>query len=131
MSYEIAPLILLSQDRTRMLNFLSDVFEFEIDEQDFLVSHPRLLFRVEEASGQNLSADQNFLTIPQILFNFHLKTEDELNEIVNKFNFFQYRRSESMHQEKMEIIETDKCKTLLIYDIDLRPWRFDFKKALL
>lgn len=120
-------MILFSQDRTRMLNFLSDVFEFEVDEADFSVTNQNFAFIVE--SHQSSSINNN---IPQVQFSFHIKNENELNEIVNKFNFFLYRRGEKLGdtdlQEKIEVSENEYYKSLTILDIDNRPWRFDYMK---
>lgn len=125
MSYEIDPLILYSQDRTRMLNFLSDVFEFEVNEEDFLVFHQNLSFKV-----LNLITNQhNQFNDSRVVFSFRLKTSEEFEEIISKYNFFKYRRGESL-TENIELFEDENCKVLTIKDIDSRPWRFELKKAL-
>ena len=123
MSYEIAPLILYSQDRTRMLNFLSDVFEFEISEEDHLVCNQGLFFKVE-----NYLESKNTDQMPQVQFNFKVNDVFNLDEIVNKYNFFKYRRGENSGRENLELFENEKYKSLTIFDVDNRPWNFIFYK---
>ena len=137
MSYEIAPMILYSQDRTRMLKFLSDVFEFEVEvmnEQNYLVFAGGLSFQVLNASESNLDLSSNSNSL---ILNFRLKSKEEFDEIVNKYNFFKYRRYSESHlethslslDEEMLFFEDNDSKTIIIRDIDHRPWRFELKKV--
>jgi hypothetical protein len=123
MSYEIAPLVLYSQDRTRMLNFLSDVFEFEISEEDHLVCNQGLFFKVENYT-ETINTDQ----MPQVQFNFKVNDVNNLDEIINKYNFFKYRRGDNSGRENLDLFENEKYKSLTIFDVDNRPWNFIFYK---
>jgi len=126
MSYELAPVVLYSQDRNRMLNFLSDVFEFEVNEADYSVSvgavTEAVSFRIE-----NLSIDPRQSVSP-VEFNFKLDSVIDLNELENKFNFFIYRRNEPELFEEMSKAENEREVSIVFYDIDRRPWRFFAKK---
>jgi hypothetical protein len=127
MSYELAPVVLYSQDRNRMLNFLSDVFEFEVNEADFSVSigsiSDSVSFKIE---NQYHDPRQ---TISPIEFNFRLDSVIDLKELENKFNFFIYRRNEPGLFEEMSKSEGEKEVSIVFYDIDRRPWRFFAKKV--
>lgn len=127
MSYELAPVVLYSQDRNRMLNFLSDVFEFEVNEADFSVSigsiSDSVSFKIE---NQYLDQHQS---ISPIEFNFRLDSIFDLKELENKFNFFIYRRNEPGLFEEMSKSEGEKEVSIVFYDIDRRPWRFFAKKV--
>lgn len=126
MSYELAPVVLYSQDRNRMLNFLSDVFEFEVNEADYLVSVGSMSdffsFRIENTTPAPHSS------ISPIEFNFKLPSIIDLEELESKFNFFIYRRNEPELFEEMAKSENDQEVSIIFYDIDKRPWRFFAKK---
>ncbi len=127
MSYELAPVVLYSQDRNRMLNFLSDVFEFEVNEADYSVSvgsiSDSVSFKIE-----NLHHHPN-QSISPVEFNFKLESALDLSELENKFNFFIYRRNEPGLFEEMSKDEGEKEVSIVFYDIDRRPWRFFAKKV--
>jgi len=127
MSYELAPVVLYSQDRNRMLNFLSDVFEFEVNEVDYSVSVASLSeiisFKIE---NQTHNTNSN---ISPIEFNFKLQSVIDLKELENKFNFFIYRRNEPGLFEEMSHLDSENETAIVFYDIDRRPWRFFAKKV--
>ena len=102
-----------------MMDFLSDVFEFDVDpELDLVLNGPLHLKLVELPENEKA----NFQSLG-IKFAFKLKSADELEEIVNKCNFFIYRKEDKHLIE--EIIPQGLDKTLSIKDIDGRIWQFD------
>ena len=123
MNYEVAPLVLYSQDRTRMLNFMSDVFEFEVNNKDYSVHCGGLFFQIENNQDNIEQIADN-----RVMFSFRIDSEDELDEIINKYNFFRYRREGSAFLENVEVGESSLEKFVIIYDLDARPWKFFFKK---
>jgi hypothetical protein len=128
MIYDNAPLVLHGHDRNRMLNFLSDVFEFEVIEEECLAQNFGLFLKIE----QNKSIDHSSNNQPSVEFTFKLTSENEIDELINKFNFFMYRRKESLENsmlENFEIIEDANIKKLIIKDTDQRPWSFIFYKG--
>lgn len=122
MEYECGPLLLYSQDKNRMMDFLSDVFEFDVDSiLDSVHRGPLLLKLCELESPANNEASSS------IVFSFKVKSEEELKEIMSKYNFFLYRKSlPSPSAEKLDFIQNDKKKILTISDVDQRLWRFEF-----
>ena len=128
MEYECGPLLLYSLDKIRMVDFLSDVFEFDVDVAHDDVFQGRLFLRLcqLEESAINKVSESN----KGIVFSFIVKSEQELKAIVNKFNFFIYRRSNSSLSEKIELSENETDKILTITDIDQRLWRFQCHQSL-
>lgn len=119
MDYVCGPVILYSQDKVRMMDFLSDVFEFDVDpEQDLVYNGPLHLKLIELPESQKM----NFET-KGIKFAFKTKTTSDLEEIVNKCNFFIYRKEDKTLTE--EVCPQDKVESLSIKDIDGRIWQFD------
>lgn len=119
MDYVCGPVILYSQDKVRMMDFLSDVFEFDVDpEQDLVYNGPLHLKLVELPSSQK----ENFQSLG-IKFAFKTKSTTDLEEIVNKCNFFIYRKEDKTLME--EVCPQDQEKSLSIKDIDGRIWQFD------
>jgi hypothetical protein len=129
MSFEISQMILYSNDRSRMLNFLSDVFEFEVNENDYTVIHHDLAFKILSIDANRFSKTSTNDSTVEFTFNLHSQTD--FDEIIKKYNFFQYRRGPSEISEKLEIIDEPEQAILMIQDIDHRPWRFEFKKPIL
>ena len=84
MDYVCGPVILYSQDKIRMMDFLSDVFEFDVDSENDLVENGALFLKLIELKDQE---KENFKS-SGIKFAFKLKNPDQLKEILNKFNFF-------------------------------------------
>lgn len=125
MDYVCGPVILYSQDKIRMMDFLADVFEFDVDpEQDLVYNGPLRLKLVELPADKK----ENFQTVG-VKFAFKIKDPTDLEEIVNKCNFFIYRKedktlSEEICSQDQELNET----TLSIKDIDGRIWQFDVEK---
>ena len=108
-----------------MLDFLSSVFEFEVDsEADCVHSGPLSfkLFELEEVNPTSKLVQNSGIT-----FSFKVKSEQELKEIMSKYNFFLYRKANS-HKvlEKLELVQSTMSKVLSITDIDQRLWRFEF-----
>jgi hypothetical protein len=119
MDYVCGPVILYSQDKVRMMDFLADVFEFDVDpEQDLVYNGPLHLKLIELPESQKM----NFET-KGIKFAFKTKTTSDLEEIVNKCNFFIYRKEDKTLTE--EVCPQDKVESLSIKDIDGRIWQFD------
>lgn len=125
MDYVCGPVILYSQDKIRMMDFLSDVFEFEVDpEQDLVFNGPLHLKLVELPADQK----ENFQSLG-IKFAFKIKNSDEIEEIVNKCNFFIYRKEDKTLMEKICPQSAELShETLSIKDIDGRIWQFDVEK---
>jgi hypothetical protein len=126
MEYECGPLLLYSQDKIRMMDFLSDVFEFDVDCVSDSVQRGPLylkLFEFESDSTFNEAFNNN-----GVVFSFKVKSEQELKEIMSKYNFFLYRKSNSNNiAEKLELVQTETKKVLTISDIDQRLWRFEYE----
>lgn len=119
MDYVCGPVILYSQDKVRMMDFLSDVFEFDVDpEQDLVFNGPLQLKLVELPASQK----ENFQSLG-IKFAFKTKNTEELEEIVNKCNFFIYRKEDKSLSEV--VCPQEQEESLSIKDIDGRIWQFD------
>lgn len=121
MDYVCGPLFLYSQDKVRMMDFLSDVFEFDVDSVSDSVSRGPLYLKLcEHKSPEEFSRNKG------IVFSFKVKTEDELKEIMSKYNFFLYRKTRGAYApEKLELDQTERTTTLTLTDIDQRLWRFE------
>jgi uncharacterized protein YqkB len=121
MEFEYGPLILKSQDRLRMTDLLTDVFEFEVDtENHCLALGP---WRVRLIDSQVTDVFEQC-----VVFEFYVFSQDDLNEISSKFHFFLYRKSDSIEvKEKMTIVENDSYKILSVIDLDKREWQFKLK----
>ena len=109
-----------------MMDFLSDVFEFDVDSVSDSVQRGPLflkLFELEPGSSNIVANNNN-----AIIFSFKVKSEQELKEIMSKYNFFLYRKSNSSNiVETLELFQSDTKKVLTISDIDQRLWRFEFE----
>lgn len=120
MEYVCGPLILYSQDKIRMMDFLSDVFEFEVDpEQDLVINDGLNLKLIELPEDEK----ENFKSLG-IKFAFKLKEKEQIQEIKSKYNFFLYRKSDQKISEEIAS-ESEDEKSLSIKDIDGRIWQFD------
>lgn len=102
-----------------MMDFLSDVFEFDVDaEQDLVFNGPLQLKLIELPASQK----ENFQSLG-IKFGFKTKNTEELEEIVNKCNFFIYRKEDKSLSEV--VYPQEQIESLSIKDIDGRIWQFD------
>jgi hypothetical protein len=123
MDYVCGPVILFSQDKVRMMDFLSDVFEFDVDPEEDLVLNGTLNLKLIELPENE---KENFQT-NGIKFAFKIKHSEEINKIVDKYNFFLYRKADTSYHEEI-------CKVglqeLTIKDIDGRIWQFDVESDL-
>lgn len=124
MEYECGQVLLYSKDKIRMMDFLCDVFDFEVDSVFDSVHLGALnlkLLSIDPATNAD-----SFIGNNGIIFSFKVKSELELKEIMSKYNFFLYRKSDSNNLfEKLELSQNDKEKVLTISDIDQRIWRFE------
>lgn len=118
MDYVCGPVILYSQDKVRMMDFLSDVFEFDVDSEEDLVQNGALNLKLVELPE---AQKENFQSLG-IKFAFKIKDSKEINEIVNKYNFFLYRKADTLQKEEICSV---KEMQLSIKDIDGRIWQFD------
>jgi hypothetical protein len=118
MDYIPCPIILYSQDKIRMMDFLSDVFEFEVNSVEDVIHNGAFNLRLIELP---VGEKENFQS-SGVRFAFKLKDPKEMSEIINKYNFFLYRKSPLLKKEEICIIEATQ---LLIKDIDGRIWQFD------
>lgn len=102
-----------------MMDFLSDVFEFDVDpEQDLVFNGPLQLKLVELPASQK----ENFQSLG-IKFAFKTQNTSDLEEIVNKCNFFIYRKEDKSLSEI--VCPQEQVESLSIKDIDGRIWQFD------
>ena len=120
------PVILYSQDKIRMLDFLSDVFEFDVDsEQDIVTKGPLNLKLIE----LHPSEKKGFHTLG-VTFLFKLKNSSQVKEILNKYNFFLYRKEDKSNLEEIWHEDgIDQNNSISIKDIDGRIWKFDVETA--
>jgi len=116
MDYFCGPLTLYTCDKIRLIDFLSDVFEFDVDSEHDLITGGSLNLKIEESSSMPTHLSSS------IAFSFELKDENALCEVVKKYNFFQYRNESK--NSKHENISIEKSSELSIFDIDGREWRF-------
>ena len=122
MDYISGPVILYSQDKIRMMDFLSDVFEFDVDSEQDLVTSGELQLKLVELPELEKA---NFQSVG-IKFAFKTKDRDQIKEIVNKCNFFIYRKSDThQHLDHNETITNGEDTNVTIKDIDGRLWQFD------
>lgn len=128
---------LYSIDKVRLMDFLCDVFDFEVDSVKDCVKAGNLLFKIINSPMKyedfcDLSS-REFLSMK---FNFVLKNKEDLQEIKNKFKFYLYRRNalEAMgaSQLKEEIYSSfdheNECE-LVLKDVDQRLWSFKYSRA--
>lgn len=109
-----------------MMDFLSDVFEFDVDCVSDSVQRGPLFLKLFELGTDNINIQGN--NNNAVVFSFKVKSELELKEIISKYNFFLYRKSNSHNiAEKIELLQTETKKVLTISDIDQRLWRFEFE----
>ncbi len=104
-----------------MMDFLSDVFEFDVDSvSDSVQRGPLSLKLCEQNAVDEFSRNKG------IVFSFKVRSEDELREIMSKYNFFLYRKAQGPYDlEKVELQKSDRFTTLTLTDIDQRLWRFE------
>lgn len=120
MEYVCGPVILYSQDKIRMLDLLSDVFEFEVNpEEDLVQSEAFNLKLIELEESQKVNFNSRGIT-----FLFRLKDKKQIEEILSKYNFFQYRKSDQKITEEIAHQEASG-NSLSIKDIDGRIWQFE------
>ena len=124
MEYVCGPVILYSQDKIRMLDLLSDVFEFEVDSESDLVHNEGFNLKLIELSE---AEKINFRSVG-ITFAFKLKDRKQIEEIISKYNFFQYRKSDQKITEEITYQEASG-NGLSIKDIDGRIWQFDVEST--
>jgi hypothetical protein len=116
------PIILYSQDKIRMMDFFSDVLEFEVDtEQDMVSTGPLNLKIIELTKIEKKGFQTNGVT-----FAFKLKNKEQILEILNKYKFFIYRKEDKTYEEEIcNLADSNLEKSLSIKDIDGRVWKFD------
>ncbi len=116
------PVILYSQDKIRMMDFLSDVFEFDVDSEHDLVTSGALNLKLVELDAPEKKGFHS----SGITFAFKLKNDSQIKEILNKYNFFLYRKEDKTYSEEIfQENDSDSEKSLSIKDIDGRIWKFD------
>lgn len=119
MDYALGPVILSSQDKVRMLDFLSDVFEFDVDTETDIITKGNLSLKIVEAQDALAPSSSG------VTFAFLLKAPDQIKEIQNKFKFFLYRKAQDPNHERLSFVETQSDRSLRIVDFDGRTWQFD------
>ena len=120
MDYICGPLTLYTQDKIRLVDFLSNVFEFDVDTQSDLISSGAYNLQIIE------SPVDSGLKSSGISFDFELKSSSELEEIIKKFNFFIYRNIDRPHS--FEQINIKKESEISIFDLDGREWKFKWRQ---
>jgi hypothetical protein len=125
MNFSAGPVLLLSLDKTRMFDFLSDVFEFEVDTQIDLVKNGLFPFKIIQNEMSISDHNQN------VSFQFQCESLHHLKDILQKFEFFMYRKTDSLINEKVLICDFNESQNsgfLSIRDIDGRCWNFTTEK---
>ena len=124
MEYSSGPLLLYSKDKNRMMDFLSDVLEFDADSVADSVHRDSLFLKIINDESQKVISHSDRA---DIIFSFKVKNETDLKEIISKYNFFLYRKS-ALNQsvEKLDLIQSNTNKILTISDIDHRLWQFEY-----
>lgn len=120
MEYVCGPVILYSQDKIRMMDFLSDVFEFEVDPEEDLIFNQGFNLKLVEVGEEERGHFQS----SGIKFAFKLKDKSQIKEILSKYNFFLYRKSDQNKSEEI-IFQSETGEVLVIRDIDGRIWQFN------
>ena len=121
MEFEYGPLVLKSHDRLRMVDLLTDVFEFDVDTQSDLLTLGPWRLKIIETSSTDPSEQS-------LVFEFNVFSQEDLNEISSKFHFFLYRKNDlSSPSEKIISSQTDLFKTISVVDLDGREWQFKLK----
>ncbi len=124
MKYELAPVVLFTEDQSRMLGLLSDVFEFELNfssEEETFINANGIRYTLKECSNHNER-------LPQVEFCFNVSDPKEIEELLEKYNFFTYRRPNYPKVEKISHNESSDDAILSIEDIDGRVWKFKYLK---
>ena len=122
MNFSVGPITLVSRDKSRMVDFLSDVFEFEVNSELDTVHNGVFSLKIEYSTERKNDS--------HIKFHFKCRDLQHLKEIVQKFEFFRYRKeieSSDFGFEKIIEIDLDEsnlCGELSILDIDGRTWNF-------
>jgi len=117
MDYTCGPLILSSQDKVRMMDFLSDVFEFDVDTESDIINLGNLSLKLTDTTTNPESTG--------VTFAFQLRDLEQIKEIQNKYNFFLYRKSQDPNNERFKFVEQREEALLQILDFDGRTWRFE------
>lgn len=103
-----------------MMDFLSDVFEFEVDPEEDIVTSGHLHLKLIELDP----SDKKGFHTNGVTFLFKIKETSQLEEILSKYNFFLYRKEDKTYSE--EICQSPNGEnSLSIKDIDGRIWQFD------
>lgn len=124
MEYSSGPLLLSSKDKNRMMDFLSDVLDFDADSVADCVRRDSLYLKIINDENQKVTSNNDHAGI---IFSFKVKKEADLKEIMSKYNFFLYRKSAlNISVEKLDLIQNNTNKILTISDIDHRLWQFEY-----
>jgi len=109
-----------------MMDFLSDVFEFDVDSMNDCVHRGPLFLKLCEIESNSEKYNND-----GIIFSFRVKNEEELKEIMSKYNFFLYRKSTSNKvTENLALEQNGNKRTLSISDVDQRIWRFEYNERV-
>lgn len=100
-----------------MLDFLSDVFEFDVDTESDVINLGHLALKLVDSEKNPESTG--------VTFAFHLKDSNQLKEIQNKYNFFLYRKSQDPNNDRFPFVDEYHETSLQILDFDGRTWRFE------
>lgn len=127
---------LYSIDKVRLMDFLCDVFDFEVNSVSDYVKAGNLIFKIID-SPMNY---EKFTEFPAHHFlnmkmNFNLKNKEDILEIKNKFNFYLYRRNALeggmnavLKEEIYSSFDHETESELIIKDVDQRLWCFRFAR---
>lgn len=119
-----------TSDKSKMMDFLTEVLDFEIDFDRDEIYLTTFRFKINE--DENL-IDHFFLEkgsgaiIENSIFVFKVDHKDDLSTIERKFNFFQYRKECGKREFSQFFLEKESFEGneigLTIRDIDRRVWR--------
>ena len=123
MNDEFGSVLLFSQDRLRLCDFLSDVLDFELDIENQRASRGPLILNIKDSLKPFVSTST---PSESIVFSFQVKSLEDLDIFSSKFNFFLYRKGQnSPLVERVDVQFVDSLKVMNFYDIDNRLWRFE------
>lgn len=110
-------------DKSRMIDFFSDVLEAEVDYKTDVISYKNQLFILKPNLYLNSTKPINCVE-----FEFLNLSSDEILEIKQKFNFFIYRTANSIDLTILETLSEEinsDYHRVCLKDIDNRHWIFE------
>lgn len=119
MAINFSHLNIFTNNKNKMVNFLTQLFDVELSESHFNIAGANVdLVELPELSGQYFSGP---------LINLLVETTDELEMIAQKANFYYYRTPDLTDEQKIEgcrvvkSSESTPC-SIMVIDPDNRYW---------